>query len=386
MALTADSPLRRVEHALGLGVISITLVALVALVGSGALRRAGEKDAPPSSPKQAAPEAASQDPMPGSTEEPAEEVLESPVEEASPWQRERAQGAVGDSAAEAPRQMLGNETLLTVVGGVGLVTLTLSILAWAHVFLRLRRDLQTKPPRTRLPDLSWSLLDVAKVVCWIVLLVLFAGLLMATGVVGQPDGLPGFLIAALLGHAAILSYMGFLLWVKAERREWYGMARLRAAQWFYWPLLGWLGFLPLLIAGGMAARVIYKLILPEQTAPAIPQPLLRALTAERTATELALFFLVVAVAAPVVEELLFRGMLYGALRRHMSWFMAALVSGLLFGAVHGVLAALPLALFGIYLAALRQWSGSLTLPIVVHALHNTVVMGLVLFSGALGTA
>lgn len=86
--------------------------------------------------------------------------------------------------------------------------------------------------------------------------------------------------------------------------------------------------------------------------------------------------LFVVTAGPLVEELLFRGMLLGGLLRHMGPGLATLVSALAFACVHipdmhGALYALPdLALLGALCAWLRLRSGSIWPAIFAHALNN----------------
>jgi membrane protease YdiL (CAAX protease family) len=88
----------------------------------------------------------------------------------------------------------------------------------------------------------------------------------------------------------------------------------------------------------------------------------------------------VVVVAPVVEELFFRGLLQGGLRRHASWRRAAALSGVLFGVIHfDPIRTLPLIAFGIYLGWLRERSGGLALPILVHATNNLLMVALMLF-------
>ncbi len=76
--------------------------------------------------------------------------------------------------------------------------------------------------------------------------------------------------------------------------------------------------------------------------------------------------------APLVEECCFRGFLYSTLRRWGGVVAAALVSSLLFGAIHGSLAQmLPLTLFGIAQCITYEKVRSLWLPIATHALFNS---------------
>jgi len=84
--------------------------------------------------------------------------------------------------------------------------------------------------------------------------------------------------------------------------------------------------------------------------------------------------------APILEELLFRGYFYAALRRRLSAPAAVALSATVFAAIHpqGVLGLAPLAAIGVALAALREWRGSLIAPIVAHAAVNGVTMTVLL--------
>lgn len=79
------------------------------------------------------------------------------------------------------------------------------------------------------------------------------------------------------------------------------------------------------------------------------------------------------VIAPVVEEIVFRGYLYPVVKRFTDPIVAALFTGIIFGAIHGeVWAVIPLSLFGVLLAVLYEKSGSIWACILCHALFNSV--------------
>ena len=85
-------------------------------------------------------------------------------------------------------------------------------------------------------------------------------------------------------------------------------------------------------------------------------------------------FVVIAVIAPIVEELLFRGIGFHLLRRFGDT-TAILATGLAFGLYHGLVNALPiLALFGIALAWLRARTRSVYPGMLVHAAFNSVAL------------
>ena len=79
------------------------------------------------------------------------------------------------------------------------------------------------------------------------------------------------------------------------------------------------------------------------------------------------------VIAPVAEEIVFRGYLYPVVKRYTEPVIAAIFTGIIFGAVHGqIWAVIPLSLFGILLAILYEKSGSIWACILCHALFNIV--------------
>lgn len=89
-------------------------------------------------------------------------------------------------------------------------------------------------------------------------------------------------------------------------------------------------------------------------------------------------YAVAAVLAPFLEELTFRGLLFPALKRWMSWFAAAALSGLVFAAVHpqGPLLWLSLGSIGAASALVAQYTGSLVPSFVLHAANNAAVLTL----------
>jgi ABC-2 type transport system permease protein len=78
--------------------------------------------------------------------------------------------------------------------------------------------------------------------------------------------------------------------------------------------------------------------------------------------------------APLIEEVLFRGLLYGGLVRSMSSRLAMLVSALTFTLVHPAMAAVPVFVLGLATAWAYRRSGQLLAPILVHAAYNAVVI------------
>jgi len=85
----------------------------------------------------------------------------------------------------------------------------------------------------------------------------------------------------------------------------------------------------------------------------------------------------IAIAAPIGEEVCFRGMLFGGLRERMPRYAAALISAAVFGALHvttGVSVVPPLVAFGFLLALLYERTGSIVPCILLHMLNNSVAL------------
>ncbi len=100
-----------------------------------------------------------------------------------------------------------------------------------------------------------------------------------------------------------------------------------------------------------------------------------------TYLQLLLIFLTLVVFAPIAEELLFRGYLYGKLRRYVSSVTAVLLSSILFGALHlgfGELhelqwnAGINTLALGLCMAVLREYTGSVWSGIILHTIKNFI--------------
>lgn len=89
--------------------------------------------------------------------------------------------------------------------------------------------------------------------------------------------------------------------------------------------------------------------------------------------------LLVTVVAPLAEEFLFRGFMFGALRNWRGPWAAAVITGVVFGSIHvlgtDVEFLPPLMLFGFILCLIRWRTGSLLPCIVLHAINNSIAFG-----------
>jgi len=89
--------------------------------------------------------------------------------------------------------------------------------------------------------------------------------------------------------------------------------------------------------------------------------------------------LLAVVVAPVTEELAFRGYLYGVIKRYLGAIPALVLSGILFALIHLNLPSFfPLLVLASVFALAYELSGSLLVPMTMHALFNAFSLILVL--------
>jgi len=126
---------------------------------------------------------------------------------------------------------------------------------------------------------------------------------------------------------------------------------------------------------GMALINLY--IIPLFTGSAFENPQAEQITGglALSPTDLLLLLLLIAVVAPIVEELFFRGMLYPVMRRRWGVPWAIGLNALAFALIHFIPLLIPALFFvGLVLAWVRQRSNSVLPGIFLHALQNGLVV------------
>jgi membrane protease YdiL (CAAX protease family) len=80
-------------------------------------------------------------------------------------------------------------------------------------------------------------------------------------------------------------------------------------------------------------------------------------------------------AAPVFEEFIFRGLIFGGMRRSLNLPLSALGSAALFAIVHPLFSLLPVFVLGLGTAWVYERRRMLLASMVTHAVYNAVVVG-----------
>ncbi|CEI82592.1 peptidase [Oceanobacillus oncorhynchi subsp. incaldanensis] len=88
-----------------------------------------------------------------------------------------------------------------------------------------------------------------------------------------------------------------------------------------------------------------------------------------------IFIVLPAILAPILEEIIFRKIIFGSLYKKMNFFFAALISSLIFAVIHtDFLHILVYAAMGFVFAFLYVQTKRILVPIIVHAGMNTLVV------------
>ncbi len=231
------------------------------------------------------------------------------------------------------------------------------------------------PPQAEGAGPRWGIPDA--VVGWVIAnavgLVAGSVILAQTGYLDRTDDLPLSLVAVLqvplwLGLAGAVLYAGRVkgAGVVAD----FGVrARLRDA--------------PIGLGLGVAAQLLVPLlylpifwVIGERDVSAAARELSDQATDPLGAV---LLVGIVAIAAPVVEELFYRGLLLRALERRLGSRLALVISSVAFGGVHGQLLQLPaLIVAGFLFGWLAQHHGRLGPAIFAHVGFNAVTVAILL--------
>jgi len=91
-------------------------------------------------------------------------------------------------------------------------------------------------------------------------------------------------------------------------------------------------------------------------------------------TSRALMFVTLCIGAPLLEEVIFRGVLYSVAAKFLHPVYANVATSVFFGVIHNnLLSLIPLTLLGIAFAAAFQRTRSLAVPVLMHSIFNGVM-------------
>jgi membrane protease YdiL (CAAX protease family) len=179
----------------------------------------------------------------------------------------------------------------------------------------------------------------------------------------EGEALTGYdvLLAFLVAGAAVFAMMRFAFW----RLKSAGIPRTFGSGWQRSVALG-------LVAGLACAGVALAYI---RLAPLIPGFEKAPQTVLLGEDDAWLMAVLAVCAAPVFEEFIFRGLIFGGLRRSLGPGAATLASAAIFAIVHPPFSVIPVFVVGVATALVYGRTGLLIGPMVAHAAYNAVVVG-----------
>ena len=230
-----------------------------------------------------------------------------------------------------------------------------------------------------LAEKPWKIEAVLRLLLTL-LVSIFVGSLLCSAVAlpGESGWLPvtvdrkflSFIIAALSFQGAVL--FGLVLFLRECSIGWgeaFGFSKPNTAAALGWGLLGICFALPVafLLAKGSSELLTLIGRMPVQ------QDTVKALQTARPIGQTFVYAFFAVLLAPVAEEMMFRGVLYPAIKQGGFPRLALWGTALLFAATHAnLMAFIPLTFLALVLTALYEKTENLIAPIVMHVMFNAV--------------
>lgn len=259
--------------------------------------------------------------------------------------------------------------IATVVGAVMLVG-GLGLVLWlVYAVARSRKKLVPHGfPRPCLTPLDGDR-GAARMVLFLLIFVFVGGLFVPLATRGLDDATGGAVASvavAIVFFASLrLRIFGRATSFREVVGETTGLGKLVG-----WGVVGWMAMVPVVLLLSLASQALTR-FLPEPTHP------INDLLPNAGPWQAAMLFLAAAILAPLMEETAFRGILLPAVSRALgSVFFGIVISSFLFASIHpqGIAGWPPLMGIGAVCAALTYQTRSLVPAMVVHAIHNGLIV------------
>ncbi len=286
---------------------------------------------------------------------------------------------------EALREILLSDT--KIARNFGLMFMLAFGLLVAGVFflsyyISKRRESVDMIPRTlNAPSATWSIQDVLKVaILFVFFHSLFSIVVYMLGYLFTallPDRRFDMVLSTVLMDLLALFFILRVVTLKHRQSvEALGISFKNLFQNMRVGIYAYIAFLPILAMLFFLALAIARLL---NYAPP-PQPVYELLFKEERPLILVSVSFLIALLGPIIEEVFFRGFLYGALKKSLGVVSAIIISGFLFSFLHiNLLGFIPIMALGAFLAYMRERTGSLIPSITVHIVHNSAITMIMFF-------
>lgn len=277
------------------------------------------------------------------------------------------------------------DQLITLFSSVLIAAMTLAVAAGVH--RRAHAPNSQHPLKWRIPTDRLDMLDIA--MCGIIVLYFSLGALMAAATPPGASAPPSTTNMELDSYKVfngtclnlILAFVLLVRMFHTGRMEALGLKKHSLKVLFYAPAAGYLlvlGIYFLLDRAGLFRWIEQVTQVPGE------QSIVSVLRHSSNVPLITVICFSAAIAAPLVEELIFRGYLYPIMKKYTGVWFALITTSLLFGIIHvSLVPFIPLAIFGAVLVLLYEYTGSIWAPITAHCIFNTATLINILYPGTL---
>lgn len=273
-----------------------------------------------------------------------------------------------------------NERLATLFGLSTLLIIALLLLGIVTDFiisaaiLRKKLDIRTFSP----PPAKWTTWDI----CRVVILFLFFGYIIIISEalwarifpIFKSDNFRMVFNTSILDLLAVFFVVYFTTIQYKESLSALGLSLKNYLKNIFYGVVGYISLIPVLIVILAITAVIINITkyVPER------QPVVELFLREKNLAFLTYSSLFAAIVGPFIEELFFRGFMYGVFKKHMGALWSAVITAAIFAALHThIVGFFPILALGILLAYLYEKTGTLVSSITVHMIHNLSMLFLV---------
>lgn len=276
--------------------------------------------------------------------------------------------------------LLKNERIAVLFGLTTLLIIALLVLGLvmdlivSAAILRKKLDIRTLSP----PRVKWTIWDICKVV----ILFLFFGYIIIISEALWARIFPIFrsenfrmvFNTSILDFLAVLFIIYFTVVQYKEDLNALGLSLKNCIKNIGYGLIGYIALIPVLVVILVITAAIIHITkyVPER------QPVVELFLKEKNAAFLMYSSLFAAILGPFIEELFFRGFMYGVLKKYAGAIWSAVITAVIFAALHThIVGFFPIFALGILLAYLYEKTGTIVSSITVHIIHNLSMLFLV---------
>ena len=273
-----------------------------------------------------------------------------------------------------------NENLFIIFGLVSFLILAITLLGLVTDIIILPMILAGRfnirglsPPRAK-----WNMWDVCKVMILFLffgyMIILSEAFLSRIFPIFKADNFRMIINSSILDTLAVVFIIYFTVIQHKEPLAALGISARNFLRNVFYGIVGYIALIPVLILILVIIAVIINMTkyVPER------QPVVELFLKEKGVTFLTYSSLFAAIIGPVIEELFFRGFLYGALKKYIGIFWAMTATAAVFAALHAHMAGFfPIMALGMLLAYIYEKTGTLVSSITVHMIHNLSMVFLV---------